>query len=521
MPYPDDLDDSACAWSSLYLFDSKSLKPEGLAIITKVLSAIEKMPGGPYRSWVVSPEAKEVWQDVDIAVNANVAYFLQLLEIELPNLNSYLDKALIEKGYHSQYYASEYPILYFLSRLNLKNSNLVIEYLESKVDSELVEGSVLKTALVANSLRNLNRWPSYQKVVNILAGLTIDEIKEEPFCLDPSLGGIKYFAGSKGLTASYVYRALTSNKVSSSTTRLSTYENVHRQVLINAWSKVDRGSLLGKELKLFSSIQSSKDVNREITTFPYWFATNFSRNNKFNEQVIRLCEASFWGWIAYTIFDDFLDEEGQTKQLPLACLAQRELTKIYDSFDNAQITFCFNRLMKEVDEANAYEVTSLRSTNHNPQKIVPDLASIASKSVGHLLGPLSFLIMARVDQAQIEMIERILRSYLVLKQLNDDLHDWEQDLQSGQINPVTSRLRVSTGVKASLIDLKMIFWKKIIDEFDYESEKIAKSAQKLINKQKVVKADFLTCLIDQFRGSIKRTVESKEESISFIKTFVK
>src|SRR5258708_6891484 len=97
MPYPDDLDDTSCAWSGLYLFDKSLIDGITLAKIVAILNLTEEKEGGPYKTWIVSDKADKVWRDVDIAVNSNVAYFLSLLEIDLPNVTNFINSC-IEKN---------------------------------------------------------------------------------------------------------------------------------------------------------------------------------------------------------------------------------------------------------------------------------------------------------------------------------------------------------------------------------------------------------------------------------------
>lgn len=102
-PFPDDLDDTFCALSGLWLHDSSLVDEAALAHIVKILLATESEVGGPYRTWLVSPDSPAAWLDVDIAVNANVAYFLSLAVNPLPNVTKLLERAIKEQDFHSPY----------------------------------------------------------------------------------------------------------------------------------------------------------------------------------------------------------------------------------------------------------------------------------------------------------------------------------------------------------------------------------------------------------------------------------
>src|SRR5262249_49160595 len=72
LPYPDDLDDPFCALAALTATDPQLITGQALAHAVNLLTATEVKPGGPYRTWLVTAAAEAVWQDVDLAVNANV-----------------------------------------------------------------------------------------------------------------------------------------------------------------------------------------------------------------------------------------------------------------------------------------------------------------------------------------------------------------------------------------------------------------------------------------------------------------
>jgi hypothetical protein len=114
-PYPDDLDDTCCALIGLVL-NGTALEPADLAAFVKLLVNAEVRPGGPYRTWLVPTDSAAVWRDIDLAVNANVAYLLSLVSQPLPNLTAFIEAAVRKEQLRSPYYASAYPLIYYLSR---------------------------------------------------------------------------------------------------------------------------------------------------------------------------------------------------------------------------------------------------------------------------------------------------------------------------------------------------------------------------------------------------------------------
>jgi hypothetical protein len=113
--YPDDLDTTSLALYALAIHD-ESTSAEALANYVHLLFATEVKEGGPYRTWLVNEAALPAWKDVDPCVNANIAAFLKLEEVELAGLNDYLQSVVDDPSVCSPYYPSRLSFYYFLSR---------------------------------------------------------------------------------------------------------------------------------------------------------------------------------------------------------------------------------------------------------------------------------------------------------------------------------------------------------------------------------------------------------------------
>src|SRR6185369_1108944 len=106
LPYPDDLDDTFCVLIALHQHDPSIIDQACLANAVKLLIATESQVGGPYRTWLVAKNAPQVWRDVDLAVNANVAGFLRLVAEPLPSITKLMEAAIITDSFESPYYPS-------------------------------------------------------------------------------------------------------------------------------------------------------------------------------------------------------------------------------------------------------------------------------------------------------------------------------------------------------------------------------------------------------------------------------
>lgn len=65
---------------------------------------------------------------------------------------------------------------------------------------------------------------------------------------------------------------------------------------------------------------------------------------------------------------------------------------------------------------------------------------LAQRAMGHVIGPLLELRDSDKLHSQQLAIQRGLEQYLIARQLNDDIHDWKQDVSVGQITFVVAYL---------------------------------------------------------------------------------
>lgn len=211
LPYPDDLDDTFCALMALYLLDKNLLDGEALAKIVALLTSVEEKEGGPYRTWLVNNSADNVWKDIDLAVNSNVAYFLSLLEVDLPNLEKMAEEAICNKKFISPYYPSIYPIIYFISRFYRgKKKGELLKFILSKQKNGRWENP-LYTALAVSSLLNLGieeELEIKQAIEYLVQFQKSGAWKPYAFCIDPAINRKTYYAGSAELTTAFCMEAI-------------------------------------------------------------------------------------------------------------------------------------------------------------------------------------------------------------------------------------------------------------------------------------------------------------------------
>lgn len=496
MPYPDDLDDTFCALAALSVYDSSLIDGATFAKIVQVLTAVELKEGGPYNTWIINDVHKKPWHDCDIAVNSNVAYFLSLYDISLANVTVFIEKQIKDKKLTSPYYYSFYPLIYFISRwYRGKQKADLEEILLSKQKKNGSWDNPLQTALAITSLLNFgNTSKQLNKGIRYLRTMQTEKgcWDAYPFGLDPIVKGKIFYTGSPTLTTAFCLEALQKYEnmqiVPTSSLEMESINSIEESLSQEVFFSVEeRFSDLEKDLttialKRLSQLMAS-DNGKQIALLPYYFRESLGSNGNHisDELVYTLGRANTFGWLAYTIYDDFYDAEGSPHQLALANISMRELTKIFlENFvDKPHFHSVFQSVMDKIDQANAWEVLHCTFPVEQQLKKVPHYThgyqQLADKSFGHALGPLSMLSFLGFDNhyPEYKNTESFFRHYLIAKQLNDDAHDWVKDLSLGRINPVGAMLLAAYIKKTNKPfpdflsikeELQELFWYSVIED---------------------------------------------------------
>ena len=185
------------------------------------------------------------------------------------------------------------------------------------------------------------------------------------------------------------------------------------------------------------------DTTHEISLLPYFFAQALGGDYP-PERINNLCVANVCGWMAYTIYDNLLDGEGNATQLPLANIAMRESVACFRKALPQHVEPIIAQAFTTMDQANAWELAHCRFAVNGGHITIHDLPKyhqrqmLAARSFAHVLAPLALLIQAKASATA--QATAALRHYLIARQLNDDLHDWQKDLRAGRASYVVTAL---------------------------------------------------------------------------------
>lgn len=426
LPYPDDTDDTFAALCALYTYDANLVTGKALAQIVKGLTALEREEGGPYYTWYTKSK-KTVWKDVDVVANAQIASFLKMQGVELPNLTKYFEKLVDDETLQSPYYPSALHSMYFMSRMYTDGAlgGLINSHLEKNANP-------LEIALGVSSLKrhNIDKTESLKKLLSLKFETYTAAF---PFCIDPMRDGKKHFSGSPAITAAAVIEALSLSQQQSPSIDSEQFNEAYTKVL-NLAEKFP--SHLKSSFKKQVTESLNTKAGKQCTLAPAAIACTF--NTKVPDDI---CFAQACGWIAYEIFDDCVDEK-KVDNLGIAIMLYGEMNKIFSDVFSTDSEY-HQDLLERLKQMN---LSLLEETEHiNKKDRITHLQKtdwMLHKSAGYMLGPLA--VMHALGHPRQSKTTRAIVSYLehliLALQLSDDAHDWQDDMENFRRNGVVEML---------------------------------------------------------------------------------
>jgi hypothetical protein len=543
LPYPDDLDDTFCSLAALHLSAPHLLTPDSMVRIMQLLIATETAPGGPYRTWLTS-RPEPVWNDVDVVVNANIAYFCRLQGITLPPLLQYLKSSIENKSFTSPYYPTSLPVLYYLARVfegaDQSITDLIIQALHIEPKNTLLDHALATCALlrlgavpqaVAASIDEMSRMIQAR-------GFSAD-----PFCFDPSDKGVSYVAGCPSFTAAVCLEAVerfhgaldNQDEVPQQQINKPATGGVYDEVVHQVMTICDQ---YPEDLKVLAHRyvrrMIEKDKDKQIILMPYWFVPQSGMELQNRELLNQLSAASLFGWVAYTIYDHIVDgESGNFSSLFLANTFLRELTAIYNQIfvKHPEGRALFSSVMNEMESACVWESDKCHMHIQEGIVTIPDTLpnfagyeQLAQKSLGHVLAPATALLFLDKN-ADVPTVISALRHFLIARQLHDDAHDWQEDLLSAKYTSATTLLlsgyigrRIEVGSLTT--EIQVDYWQRVIPELAGLIIEHADQASFELAKCNLPYYDYIVqTLINPLREGAQMAQSTSADTIAFLASY--
>lgn len=362
----------------------------------------------------------------------------------------------------------------------------------------------------------------------------------EAFCLDPARQGKSYYHGSSALTTALVLEALGRAKLSTITTPRITPADEHYGATLAAATRqlqtldVDISKAGKYMLQRLQSFQNS----REIVLLPHLFAASLAEPLPLKPQfLLDLSLANVYGWMAYTIYDDFLDGLGETRLLSVANMALRQSLACFRRAlpQHADYQTLVEQTFTVIDGANAWEVAHCRCAVQAGAIRLDRLPAygrrerLAERSLGHALTPLGLLAASGfgLDNPAVFAVRLAFRQYLIARQLSDDMHDWEQDIRAGRISFVVKTTLQDLGTKPGEYSLEQLipalqrqFWQSSLPKLclvvrqHIQRSRSAWAASGLISAS----GNSMVTLLDGIEQAVDYTLAEQTKAQQFLQT---
>lgn len=289
---------------------------------------------------------------------------------------------------------------------------------------------------------------------------------------------------------------------------------------------------LKKKLQWQVKAMKQADKNKEIGLIPYFFGS--SLNKSYNVPYKNLGQANVYCWASYTIYDDFMDDEGVASMLPTANICMRKSIELLkEAALQMHVKTLPQNLFDRMDLANAWELQYCRfKVNSGAVTIenLPDYANmnvLADRAWGHVAGLSIQLDALDISSGARRSALNAVEQYLVAKQLCDDIHDWKKDLSAGHISPVVTMLVEGAGLAPGtykmswlLGNLQDYFWHSGFEEVSAIILKHAENAKsELMASGIFVSNSRFEVLITAIQRSINNSISIYKNQKEFIKNF--
>jgi len=414
-----------------------------LGKILNNLTSQESQEGGPYYS---------AGNKIELGANCAIAYFLFLNKVELPNLTNLIETAIDKNNFGPDKYLTIY---------------LIAKFYQGAKKQELIN-------YILNSLTGLDNF-DHALALNAL------------YFLGENIGNLVKTNADSPLEVA-LYLKIVSAKISNPKNSGDGEKNMMEKIISEAEK---RFKYLSSDLKEIALREIKKimgtNKDKQMSLIAYYFTLALgSRGEPISDDLIaKTGLANIFFWTAFIIYDDFWDEDESATPsiLPCANLYARHYIDFYDNVlpINPEFRIFFHSLMDKLDAANTWETLHCRTRVIGSKFIIPDRLPDYKDydfkyqpASGQILGPLMLLIKSgfKLNSNEANNLINYFKNYLIAMQINDDAHDWIEDMQRGNLSTVVVRLirnwqeqypdTTAIDLTKDLPKLQQLFWFKTI-----------------------------------------------------------
>lgn|GEM_PF-2283578 len=310
---------------------------------------------------------------------------------------------------------------------------------------------------------------------------------------------------------------------------------INKSILISKTNAKNLSEDIKKQALSFINKILKNDDKSEISMIsPYVHNSLLNKTNADSlEKSYKLGAANIFAWIAYTIYDDFIDEESSSDRLSLANIMHRLSYAEYLSLFPAKADL-INKYYDSVDNANFWELKNCRAIIDEQTILIEKIpkygngAFLAERSIGHVLGPKLLIGDANPTAKQTKIIDKAFNQYLIAKQINDDLADWKLDIRNGHLSYVVSKLLLSEKAKTgkynveTLIDkLKSNFLDTVYEDCLKQIIKNLQESHTLVQSSGIFKQDdeFSVKILLPLKNEVESSLQKHLDEKKFLQVF--
>lgn len=478
------------ALAALYEYDPSLILPDTLAKCTAFLTTHELATGGPYVN------ALSKVQTADLATNISISRFIHDVGGPFPTLLSYIDANSADEVERSRYFVSAWPLRIQLAKMHRAAG---VDVSDGQGDGS---SSQDHTPITDWAYRN-------------------------PWRPSDALYGMEALTLARNLPEAVPVPAV-------EITTPNTWQRPHAELVRRAMTYYDNTAVTAGMQRALSRVARA-DRSYEIGLLALRFAPSLKDKQPSKDTLEDLGIANLYNWAAYTIYDDILDDDAESSQLPIANIALRRSVQLFskavpiDSYKSI-----VHEIFNTVDAANIWELAHCRFPVHNDTisiNSLPDydrLQNLYGRSLTHSLPVIGTLIAAGVpsESDMLTAVTNAFKQYLIVRQLSDDLHDWQEDLEEGHMSFVVSSLlrhaHVMPGNYAlhTLIpNLQQVYFQKTLSAIGKSMLKRSAEAHTLLRSVSLPLNTVIDKLIDGYEQSTHRMLDEHQRMTSFLKAY--
>jgi hypothetical protein len=287
--------------------------------------------------------------------------------------------------------------------------------------------------------------------------------------------------------------------------------------------------------------------DKQMSLMPYYMKIALGKKaEKIPEKIIvSMGLANIFFWTSFIIYDDFWDEDeaADPRLLPVANLFARIYVDFFSCVFEPKdgFTTFFHQLMDKLDGANAWETSYCRAKIAGNILEIPDslphYGDYERKyypTSGHVLGPLAILLLSgySLNSKEAKHLIKYFKHYLIAMQMNDDMHDWEEDLKRGHVSTVLDILLRDFGAKRNkrktinlekdMGELRKLFWFTTLPKIAgiaLNHVKLSRSA--LLSMKSIENPASLEYFINLNQKIAEKALNDQKESVQFLNAYGK